>query len=52
MRSARPASSFALVAALGLVLAACGQGTQSTKPGASAGTAEGGTVKIGIGGGA
>lgn len=50
MRSARPASLFALVVVLGLVLAACGQATKSRQPGASAGTAEGGVVKIGIAG--
>ena len=50
MRPARPASSFAFVAVMALFLAACGQGTKSTQPAASAGNAEGGVVKIGIAG--
>jgi peptide/nickel transport system substrate-binding protein len=50
MHSARPASSFAFIVVLGLALAACGQGSTSTQPGSSAGTATGGVVKIGIAG--
>ncbi|MBE3074505.1 MAG: hypothetical protein IMZ75_06105, partial [Actinobacteria bacterium] len=54
----RPASRFALLAALGLVLAACSSSSPSAStsqsasaaPSASANTATGGTVKIGWGG--
>ena len=56
MHAARPTTTLTLLAALGLVLAACTgaspspTGGESAGPSASASTATGGTVRIGIGG--